>query len=126
MKYKNKQLAEIKESIHDMHGMLTTIIDITKSQQDQINTLDKDQKLLMKSVDENEMDRIRHDVLDFAGEIMNGKKHTKNDYEYHLKIGNKYQALVDKHEEENGVFETEYDFIKEKYKENLKSNDFAK
>lgn len=70
-----------------------------------------------KSIDENEMDRIRWEVLDFANACRNGSRHTKDEFQHIIALNTKYHALLDKYEMENGVFDVEYAYILDVYQE---------
>ena len=67
------------------------------------------------NVDTNEMDRIRWEVLDFANSCRNGRKHTQDEFEHIITLVKKYEVLLKKLGKENGVFELEYQYIKELY-----------
>lgn len=77
-----------------------------------------------KSIDENEMDRIRWEVFDFANECRNGIKHTKDEFQHIISLNTKYHDLLDKYGEENGVFDAEYQYILELYKKCQHENSF--
>ena len=77
-----------------------------------------------KSIDENEMDRIRWEVLDFANACRNGVRHTKDEFQHIIALNGKYHVLLDKYKMENGVFDAEYEYILELYKELQHNNDF--
>ena len=67
-----------------------------------------DQSLTVVSIDENEMDRIRWEVLDFANACRNHIKHTKDEFHHIISLNEKYHNLLDKYQDENGVFDAEY------------------
>ena len=71
---------------------------------------------LEQDVNTNEMDRIRWEVLDFANSCRNGRKHTKDEYEHIITLVKKYEGLLDVCGKENGVFELEYEYVKELYR----------
>lgn len=77
-----------------------------------------------KSIDENEMDRIRWEVFDFANECRNGILHTKDEFQHVIALNTKYHNLLDKYGEENGVFDAEYAYIFELYKKCQRDNSF--
>lgn len=77
-----------------------------------------------KSIDENEMDRIRWEVFDFANECRNGIKHTKDEFQHIISLNTKYHDLLDKYGDENGVFDAEYQYILELYKKCQHENSF--
>lgn len=77
-----------------------------------------------KSIDENEMDRIRWEVLDFANACRNHIKHTKDEFQHIIAITEKYHKLLAKYGGENGVFDEEYAYIIDIYRECQRSNSF--
>ena len=72
---------------------------------------------LEQDVNTNEMDRIRWEVLDFANSCRNGRKHTKDEFEHIITLVKKYENLLEKCGKENGVFELEYEYIKQLYQQ---------
>ena len=70
---------------------------------------------LEQDVNTNEMDRIRWEVLDFANSCRNTRRHTKDEFEHIITLVKKYEGLLEKCGKENGVFELEYEYIKELY-----------
>lgn len=76
------------------------------------------------SIDENEMDRIRWEVLDFANDCRNHIKHTKDEFQHIISLNEKYHKLLKKYGDENGVFDAEYKYILELYRECQRNNSF--
>ncbi|MBQ9973364.1 MAG: hypothetical protein IJP02_00215, partial [Oscillospiraceae bacterium] len=66
-------------------------------------------------IDENEMDAIRWEVLNFANECRIGRKHTKEQFDHVLAQEKKYRRLLEKNNRDNGVFDQEFKFILEIY-----------
>ena len=79
---------------------------------------------LEKSIDENEIDRIRWEVLDFANSCRNGRRHTKEEFDHIIDLNDKYHKLLNKYKQENGVFDAEYAYILRLYKKCQDENDF--
>ena len=77
-----------------------------------------------KTIDENEKDRIRYEVLDFANSCRNGRKHTKDEFEHIITLNVKYQNLIAKTDDKNGVFDAEYEYILEIYRMCQRENKF--
>lgn len=75
-------------------------------------------------VTENEKDRIRWEILDFANSCHNGRKHTKDEYRHIDKLNRKYIKLLKQTDDSNGEFEAEYKYIQELYAERIRKNDF--
>lgn len=79
---------------------------------------------LQCAIDENEKDRIRWEVLDFANACRNGRRHTKDEFQHIITLNGKYKALLKKTNDENGVFDAEYAYIRDLYRERQEKNDF--
>ena len=92
----------------------------TRVNGDIIKRLDK----LERNVDQNEIDRIRYEVLDFANSCRNKRKHTQDEFEHIISLNTKYKTLLKKHDIQNGVFEAEYAYIMELYAGCQKKNNF--
>lgn len=77
-----------------------------------------------KEIDENEKDRIRWEVLDFANSCRNGRRHTRDEFQHIIALNDKYKSLLRKTNDINGVFDAEYEYIKRLYAERQEKNDF--
>ena len=75
-------------------------------------------------IDRNEMDRIRWEVLDFANSCRNKKQHTKSEFEHIIDLIRKYELLLARTHETNGVFEEDYRYIRRVYSECQEQNKF--
>lgn len=80
---------------------------------------------LEKNMDQNEIDRIRYEVLNFATSCRQDVMHTQDEFEHIIALNGKYTRLLKKHDKENGVFEAEYAYILELYRERQRKNDFV-
>ena len=89
-----------------------------------IDNLAKDVDNLNQQRKEDEKDRIRWEILDFANSCRNGRKHTKDEYLHIIDLNDKYKELLKETNDKNGVFEVEYEYIKQLYKERQEKNDF--
>ena len=94
--------------------------DVSKSVDELSNTTSR----LAAEVIENEKDRIRWEILDFANSCRNGRKHTHDEFKHIITLNTKYKKLLKASSDENGVFDREYDYIKKLYAERLEKNDF--
>lgn len=79
---------------------------------------------LIKQVDENEKDRIRWEILNFANSCHNGRRHTRDEFQHIVTLRDKYKKLLEKTNDTNGVFDVEYKYIQDLYAERLEKNDF--
>ena len=82
-----------------------------------IDTLVKKIDSLDSEVKENEKDRIRWEILDFANSCHHGRKHTKDEFQHIIELNDKYNFLLEKTKDKNGVFAAEYTYIDKLYKE---------
>lgn len=76
------------------------------------------------AIDANEKDRIRREMFTFAAECRRGEQHTLDEFRHVIKIKDKYDILLEKTGDKNGVFEAEYEYIMEVYCERQRKNDF--
>lgn len=84
----------------------------------------KRMKQIEDSIDANEKDRIRREMFTFAGECRRGEKHTLDEFRHVIALKDKYDALLKKTNDKNGIFDAEYKYIIGVYEERQKKNDF--
>ena len=89
-----------------------------------LGSIREDIHAIRNQVDENEKDRIRWEVLDFANSCRNNRRHTKDEFQHVIALHDKYEKLLEKTGDTNGVFNAEYDYIKRLYAERQEKNDF--
>lgn len=81
-------------------------------------------KELERTIDENKIDTIKWEILEFANSCRNGRRHTKDEFEHIISQNDKYHKLLEKYKMENGVFDAEYAYILRLYKRCQDQNDF--
>ena len=86
--------------------------------------MQKNMKTLQQNMDENEKDRIRWEILDFANSCRNNQQHTKDEFQHIITLNDKYEKLLALTGDTNGVFEAEYRYIQKIYTERQEKNDF--
>ena len=79
---------------------------------------------LSNTIDENEKDRIRWQVLDFANSCRNGRRHTRDEFQHIMTLNDKYAELLKRTNDKNGYFDEEYKYIKELFRECQNKNNF--
>jgi len=77
-------------------------------------------------IDANEKDRIRWEILEFANSCRNGINHSHDEFRHISDLHDKYVKLLKRTDDQNGVFNTEYEWIQSIYKKRLDQNDFLK
>ena len=75
--------------------------------------------------DENEMVRLRWEILSFADSCRSGSKHSKDAFHHIIESNDKYHKIIEKRGFVNGVIDAEMEYILDIYKECLESNNFA-
>lgn len=99
------------------NAKIDSLLTATKDMENSITKLNAE-------VDENEKDRIRWEILDFANSCRNNRRHTKDEFQHMIDLNDKYKSLLAKTNDKNGVFEAEYEYIKKLYAERQAKNDF--
>ena len=79
---------------------------------------------LQDSQDDNEIDRIRWEILDFANSCRHGVKHTLDEFDHIIELNQKYHDILDRRKLTNGKIDLEYNFIVQIYKECQAKNSF--
>ena len=75
-------------------------------------------------VDDNEIDRIRWEILDFANSCRQGKKHTMGEFVHIIDLNTKYHKVLDRRNLQNGQIDLEYKYIVDIFEECQKKNSF--
>lgn len=97
---------------------------INSSIKEELNNVMSELKEIKKDADENEMDRIRYEILDFANSCRNKEEHTKDEFLHIIDINTKYHVLTERNEIQNGVLDAEYSYILKVYMKCLDSGAF--
>lgn len=75
-------------------------------------------------VDDNEIDRIRWEILDFLNSCRSKKRHTKEEFDHIISLNQKYHRILDEREEENGQVDLAFEYIRKIYCKCLENNSF--
>ena len=97
---------------------------ITDNACNKIDGLIKKVDKIENDVKNNEKDRIRWEILDFANSCRNNRKHTRDEFQHIVALNDKYKRLLKETNDTNGVFEVEYNYIQDLYAERVEKNDF--
>lgn len=79
---------------------------------------------LRKDVDEQRMSAIRTLVLDFSNSCLNGRKHTKEEFDHILEENKTYERLVVRYNIDNDVYKEAIAYIKRIYRKRMDKRDF--
>lgn len=77
-------------------------------------------------VDDNEIDRIRWEILDFSNSCRQGKKHTLDEFVHIIELNEKYHKILERRDLTNGRIDLEYSYIVSIYEECQKKDSFLK
>lgn len=86
----------------------------------------KDIADLREDVDMQRLSSIRSLVLDFSNSCLNGRKHTKEEFDHILDENKNYEQLVSKYEDkiQNDVYKEAIEYIKRIYRKRMDRRDF--
>lgn len=84
----------------------------------------KDIADLREDVDQQRMASIRSLVLDFSNSCINGRKHTKEEFDHIIEENKTYKKLVERYDIENEVYKEAYEYILRLYRKRLDKRDF--
>ena len=90
----------------------------------EIETTKESVQKIDNKVDNNEIDRIRWEILDFANTCRNKRKHTREEFLHIIALNEKYHKILDERGETNGQIDIEYDYIESIYRKCLENNSF--
>jgi len=109
--------AELKTEISDLKAEISDVksqVELTNGTVHKVDT----------KVDDNEIDRIRWEILDFANSCRNKRKHTREEFLHIMALNAKYHSILDERGKKNGQIDIEYEYIEGLYKKCLENNSF--
>ena len=115
MREQNERMERLESTINDLHDELRR----------DVSELDKIQGL-SEIVDENEIDRIRWEILDAAGNCQRDINHTQNWFQHIFKLNTKYHKILERSHKTNGEVDREIAYMEELYAEKQRNNSFLK
>jgi len=89
-----------------------------------LDNISDEMTALRAEVINNEIDRIRWEILDFANSCRNGRRHTKEEFDHILAQHKKYDKLLKSIGEENGQVAIAFEYIEKLYSKCMEDNDF--
>ncbi|WP_310605614.1 hypothetical protein [Anaerosporobacter sp.] len=81
------------------------------------------EKLTSMFIDK-EINDYRLSILNFSTDLSNGKKISRENYDYIFKVYEKYENILENIGQENGLVNESIHYIREKYHESLKDGEF--
>lgn len=102
-------------------GPLQQQFDELKEKQEEQDEILKE---LRDTQDDNEIDRIRWEIIEFARSCRNKEKHTLDAFTHVIDLYGKYHRILDRRKLQNGQIDLEYNYIIEVYKKCQMENSF--
>lgn len=81
---------------------------------------------LSRAVDENEIDRIRYEILTFASNLSRGENFTKAEFDRIFKLNEKYHVILKRANLTNGQIDREMAYITHVDKEKHENDSYLK
>lgn len=104
-----------------INGPLIAKIDALDKKQDEQQQTIKD---LRDTQDDNEIDRIRWEILEFGRSCRNKELHTLEEFNHVIDLYGKYHRIIDRRKLKNGQIELEYNYITHIYEKCQLENSF--
>ena len=99
-----ESLSVIKEDFEDLNKKVSDMMYLNMEQSANINSLDK-------KIDDNEIDRIRWDILNFASALRQEIDATEDEFKHIFELHDKYVALLETTGRVNGLIDIEFKYI---------------
>jgi len=90
----------------------------------EVETTKESVQKIDNKVDNNEIDRIRWEILDFANSCRNKHRHTREEFLHIINLNEKYHKILDERGMTNGQIDIEYEYIEGLYRKCLEENSF--
>ena len=90
----------------------------------EVASMKEEIKKIDNKVDQNEIDRIRWEILDFANSCRNHRKHTREEFLHIIDLNQKYHKIIDEKGVKNGQIDIEFAFIERLCNRCLEENSF--
>lgn len=112
-KFKDNRIHDREQSL-EIQEQLTTAI----------NNINNSLTTIREENINREISTLRWDILKFSVDISNGKKASREAYDFILKSHTRYEELLSLTGQENGLVNESVDFIRENYHQKLKNGEF--
>lgn len=110
--YQNVQRIENLEEMHKRD------MEESRFQDEQII---KELKNLLNMTLDDQIERMRWEILDFSSALSNGKRYCKEQFDHVIEQYDKYEKILEENDLENGKVDESIKFIKEIYNDKLKT-----
>ena len=121
---KSKHYEEICQWRHDINDIVKGLEDVNSKLVITMNNMNDKIDEMYESQDENEMHRMRWEILSFSDSIAGGSIHSKDAFDHIFDINDKYHKIIEKRNYVNGRIDAEMEYITKVYKKLLEEDGF--
>lgn len=115
-KFTNNRINDRKQSLEIQKELKDSMKNLIDSQQDR----DKKLENLTRMFIDKEIDDMRWEILNFCSALSNGRTYNREAFDHVLKVYDKYEAILEENNMENGLVAQSVQFVKEAYLKGLK------
>lgn len=115
---KKKKAAELEEALTAVRKYpeyRKQSLEIQAQLTDSITRVDDALHNIAITVDENEVKRLRGEILNFGNSLRRGERHTYEDFQYIIEVHDDYERLLHKLKRKNGVVTETFGYIMSVY-----------
>ena len=115
-RYSENRIKDRAQSLEIQKELKDSMKNLVDSQQDR----DKKLENLTRMFIDKEIDDMRWEILNFCSALSNGRTYNREAFDHVLKVYDKYEAILEENNMENGLVAQSVKFIQEAYFEGLK------
>lgn len=97
---------------------------INNDVREDIKKIKKDVEVIGKDLQDHIVESMRRDILNFADKLRVNGKRSKEEFDYIIEMHDRYEKYLEENNLDNGKVGLAFEFICEKYKENMDNNSF--
>lgn len=107
-----KRIDELRDEQNEKIGEIYNEINTLSAQQQELKTKQIEQ---MAKINDNEIRRLRHEIIEFSTSIVNLEKHPIEEYVHIIECYGDYHKLIEENGLTNGRIDKEYEIILSHY-----------
>lgn len=121
-----EKLCDITKSLDALTTVVDGILKENNAQNELFKQLIDENKSIKSTMDRNEIDRIRWEILEFANMCRRQQRTTKDEFIHIINLYHKYHELLIAQGQENGQITLEFEFISRLYMKLSETDGFTK
>lgn len=116
----------MKDSVNQLNKLDSKMGNLSEEIHTDVSTIEKKVNELSMNVDQNEIDRIRWELLDFSNSCQRGINHTQNEFDHIFNINSKYHDILKRAKLTNGQVDREMKYLEDLYQTKKQEDSFLK